>query len=130
MTTFRQDKKTNQLSDFLNKTKTVRDYAQIKGEGIITKEISRRALNMLEVDEIGLDKDSDIRFGIEGVRTKIIFEKLFGIDDEDVDVINMAGPVIEYSPRNEHYFISAAYLKELDHSSVDGMLYVDVGFKF
>ena len=76
----------------------------------------------------GLDKDSDIIFGIEGVRTKIIFEKLFGIDDEDV--INMAGPVIEYSPRNEHYFISAAYLKELDHSSVDGMLYVDVGFKF
>ena len=78
----------------------------------------------------GLDKDSDIRFAIERVRTKLIFEKLFGIDDEDVDVINMAGPVIEYSPRNEHYFISAAYLKELDHSSVDGMLYVDVGFKF
>jgi Holliday junction DNA helicase RuvB len=45
--------------------KRVRDYAQIKGDGIITKEISRRALNMLEVDEIGLDElDREILRGI------------------------------------------------------------------
>ncbi len=35
--------------------KRVRDYAQVKGEGIITLDISKKALNLLEVDEIGLD---------------------------------------------------------------------------
>ena len=33
----------------------VRDYAQIKGSGVITKEISDMALNALEVDALGLD---------------------------------------------------------------------------
>jgi len=33
----------------------VRDYADVKGEGIITKEIADYALNMLEVDKAGLD---------------------------------------------------------------------------
>ena len=33
----------------------VRDFAQIKGSGIITKEISDMALNALEVDTLGLD---------------------------------------------------------------------------
>jgi len=32
-----------------------RDYAQVKGEGTITKKIAREALDMLEVDEGGLD---------------------------------------------------------------------------
>lgn len=35
--------------------KRVRDYAQVKGDGIITKDIADRALKMLEVDESGLD---------------------------------------------------------------------------
>ena len=35
--------------------KRVRDYAQIKGEGIITREIADKALNMMEVDKLGLD---------------------------------------------------------------------------
>jgi Holliday junction DNA helicase RuvB len=34
----------------------VRDYAQIKGDGIITREIALRALKMLNVDEEGLDE--------------------------------------------------------------------------
>jgi len=34
----------------------VRDYAQVKADGIITKEVARRALDMLEVDDRGLDK--------------------------------------------------------------------------
>ncbi|MBC8313621.1 MAG: Holliday junction branch migration DNA helicase RuvB [Candidatus Cloacimonetes bacterium] len=34
----------------------VRDYAQIKADGKITKEISQKALKMLEVDELGLDE--------------------------------------------------------------------------
>lgn len=33
----------------------IRDYAQVRGEGTITKEIAREALVMLEVDERGLD---------------------------------------------------------------------------
>ena len=35
--------------------KRVRDYAQVKANGIITKEVADAALNMLEVDKIGLD---------------------------------------------------------------------------
>ncbi len=33
----------------------VRDYAQIVADGIITEQVAMQALNMLEVDEIGLD---------------------------------------------------------------------------
>lgn len=36
--------------------KRVRDYAQIKGNGLIDIDISQKALNLLEVDEIGLDE--------------------------------------------------------------------------
>lgn len=34
----------------------VRDYAQVRAEGSITYEVSRRALALFEVDEMGLDK--------------------------------------------------------------------------
>lgn len=36
--------------------KRVRDYAQIKGDGKITSEIAKEALDFLEIDELGLDK--------------------------------------------------------------------------
>ena len=36
--------------------KRVRDYAEVKGDGRISREIAREALNMLDVDELGLDK--------------------------------------------------------------------------
>jgi len=35
--------------------KRVRDYAQVKGTGIITEELSRFALDQLGVDQLGLD---------------------------------------------------------------------------
>ncbi|MDU1832180.1 MAG: Holliday junction branch migration DNA helicase RuvB, partial [Finegoldia magna] len=35
--------------------KRVRDYAEVKADGTITKEISNRGLNLLEVDKCGLD---------------------------------------------------------------------------
>lgn len=35
--------------------KRCRDYAQVRGDGVITKEIANAALEMLEIDEIGLD---------------------------------------------------------------------------
>ncbi|HLN86506.1 MAG TPA: Holliday junction DNA helicase RuvB C-terminal domain-containing protein, partial [Candidatus Limnocylindrales bacterium] len=34
----------------------VRDYAQVKGSGMITKAVTEEALKMLEVDHLGLDK--------------------------------------------------------------------------
>ncbi|QPJ60381.1 MAG: Holliday junction branch migration DNA helicase RuvB [Candidatus Nitronauta litoralis] len=34
----------------------VRDYAQVKGDGVITKEIAEKALSLMEVDPKGLDK--------------------------------------------------------------------------
>ncbi len=36
--------------------KRVRDYAQIKADGLITKDVADKALTMLEIDKIGLDK--------------------------------------------------------------------------
>ncbi len=35
--------------------KRVRDFAQVKGEGVITKEIADMALKMMEIDEAGFD---------------------------------------------------------------------------
>lgn len=34
----------------------VRDFAQVEGDGIITKQVASRALDLLEVDHMGLDK--------------------------------------------------------------------------
>jgi len=34
----------------------VRDYAQVRGDGIITRQISRQALELLNVDSLGLDE--------------------------------------------------------------------------
>lgn len=39
----------------------VRDYAQVKGHGVVTKEMANLALNLLEVDHLGLDK-MDVKF--------------------------------------------------------------------
>ncbi|HHV72519.1 MAG TPA: Holliday junction branch migration DNA helicase RuvB [Clostridia bacterium] len=36
--------------------KRVRDYAQIKADGIITKDVAKQALAVLEIDSLGLDK--------------------------------------------------------------------------
>ena len=36
--------------------KRVRDYAEVKGDGRISREIARETLTMLDVDELGLDK--------------------------------------------------------------------------
>ncbi|GHO85428.1 Holliday junction branch migration DNA helicase RuvB [Dictyobacter formicarum] len=36
--------------------KRVRDYAQVKADGVITREVAKAALDAMEVDEIGLDQ--------------------------------------------------------------------------
>ncbi len=33
----------------------VRDYAQVRADGVVTREVAQRALSMLEVDDLGLD---------------------------------------------------------------------------
>jgi Holliday junction DNA helicase RuvB len=49
----------------------VRDFAQVKGSGFITRDVATRALQMLDVDEFGLD-DMDARI------LKTIIEKFDG----------------------------------------------------
>jgi Holliday junction DNA helicase RuvB len=34
----------------------VRDYAQVKADGVVTLEVAKAALEMFEVDELGLDR--------------------------------------------------------------------------
>jgi Holliday junction DNA helicase RuvB len=41
--------------------KRARDFVQVKGEGKLTKNLITQALDMLEVDEVGLDS-SDVRY--------------------------------------------------------------------
>ncbi|HLQ10037.1 MAG TPA: Holliday junction DNA helicase RuvB C-terminal domain-containing protein, partial [Ktedonobacteraceae bacterium] len=36
--------------------KRVRDYAQVKADGVITREVAKAALDALEIDQIGLDQ--------------------------------------------------------------------------
>ena len=36
--------------------KRVRDYAQVRGDGVITKQMAREALTLLDVDDLGLDR--------------------------------------------------------------------------
>ena len=36
--------------------KRVRDYAQVEADGLVTAEVARAGLNMLEVDDLGLDR--------------------------------------------------------------------------
>lgn len=51
--------------------KRVRDFAEIKSDGIINLEVAKQALEMLEVDELGLDK-------IDRKVLEIIIEKFDG----------------------------------------------------
>ncbi len=36
--------------------KRVRDFAQVRGDGVITRAVAAEALNLLEIDELGLDR--------------------------------------------------------------------------
>ena len=70
--------------------KRVRDFAQVKNDGIITDEIADLALNSLEVDKIGLD-NNDIRY-IESIIKKFAggpvgLETIASVIGEDVDTV-------------------------------------------
>jgi Holliday junction DNA helicase RuvB len=63
----------------------IRDFAQVKGDGIITRDLARRFLQMLDVDEVGLD-DMDARI------LRMIIEKH---DGGPVGVANIAAAIGE-----------------------------------
>ena len=70
--------------------KRVRDFAQVKNNGIITDEIADLALNSLEVDKIGLD-NNDIRY-LEGIIKKFAggpvgLDTIASVIGEDVDTV-------------------------------------------
>ncbi len=70
--------------------KRVRDFAQIKNDGVITDEIADLALNSLEVDELGLD-NNDIRY-LETIIKKFAggpvgLDTIASIIGEDVDTV-------------------------------------------
>ncbi|MBR4235221.1 MAG: Holliday junction branch migration DNA helicase RuvB [Clostridia bacterium] len=44
--------------------KRVRDFAEVKANGIITKDVAHKALDMLEVDSLGLDRTDRSMLGI------------------------------------------------------------------
>ncbi len=70
--------------------KRVRDFAQVKNDGVITDEIADSALNSLEVDELGLD-NNDIRY-LETIIKKFAggpvgLDTIASVIGEDVDTV-------------------------------------------
>ena len=70
--------------------KRVRDFAQVKNDGVITDEIADMALNSLEVDKIGLD-NNDIRY-LENIIKKFAggpvgLDTIASVIGEDVDTV-------------------------------------------
>jgi Holliday junction DNA helicase RuvB len=63
----------------------IRDFATVRGDGVITQEIARRFLELLDVDEVGLD-DMDARI------LRLIIEKH---DGGPVGVTNIAAAIGE-----------------------------------
>jgi Holliday junction DNA helicase RuvB len=51
--------------------KRVRDFAQVKGNGIITTDLAKEALKLLEIDQVGLDH-------IDRLMLKVMIEKFNG----------------------------------------------------
>jgi Holliday junction DNA helicase RuvB len=59
----RRSRKTPRVANRL--LKRVRDYVQVRGNGVITAELAKKALQMLEIDELGLDEvDRKILYAI------------------------------------------------------------------
>ena len=63
----------------------IRDFAQVKGNGVITRDLARRFLQMLDVDEVGLDD-------MDGRILRMIIEKH---DGGPVGVANIAAAIGE-----------------------------------
>jgi Holliday junction DNA helicase RuvB len=90
----------------------VRDYAQVKGDGVITPAVAREALARLQVDELGLDEmDRTI------LRTIIVkFEGgPVGLDTLSASVSEEADTVMDvYEP----YLLQLGFLKRTGRGRV------------
>ncbi|KAA3605863.1 MAG: Holliday junction branch migration DNA helicase RuvB [Calditrichaeota bacterium] len=100
-----------------------RDFAQIKGNGVITKKIADYALTMLEVDQNGLD-EMDKRI------LKTIIEKFnggpVGLNTVAVAVSEDAGTLEEV---HEPYLIQQGYLQRTPRGrEVTPLAYTTMGF--
>jgi Holliday junction DNA helicase RuvB len=92
--------------------KRARDFAQVKGEGKLTEDLVKRALDLLEVDELGLES-SDIRF------LKAIIEKHeggpVGIETIASTISEDIGTVEEVI---EPYLLQVGFLKKTGRGRV------------
>ena len=60
--------------------KRVRDYADVLGDGVITKEVADKALELLDIDEVGLDKTD----------RKILETMIYNFSDRPVGIDTIA----------------------------------------
>ena len=90
----------------------VRDYAQVKGDGIVTREIADAALKMLRIDELGLD-------GMDRQIVTTIIEKFSG---GPVGLASLAVAVGEERQTleevHEPYLIQVGFLKRTQQGRV------------
>ncbi|MBI4089289.1 MAG: Holliday junction branch migration DNA helicase RuvB [Candidatus Levybacteria bacterium] len=105
--------------------KRSRDFAQVKGKGEITKELTHEALDLLEVDSIGLD-GSDKRF------IKAIIEKHaggpVGIETLSASISEDIGTIEEVI---EPYLLQIGFLKRTNRGRIiTKSAYEHLGKKF
>jgi len=90
----------------------VRDYAQIKADGIITCEVASAALAMLEIDDLGLDS-------LDRTILRLIIEKF---DGGPVGLETLAAAVGEdpetISDVYEPYLLQLGYIKRTSRGRV------------
>ena len=90
----------------------VRDYAQVKGEGVVTRDMADAALEMLRIDELGLD-DMD---------RQIITTLIEKFDGGPVGLASMAVAVSEERQTleevHEPYLIQIGFLKRTQQGRV------------
>lgn len=100
--------------------KRVRDFAQVKYDGVITENVAKETLDLLEVDKLGLDL-------IDHRIMKTIIEKFsggpVGIENLAVSIGEESGTIEEvYEP----YLIQLGFIKR----TTRGRVVTDLGYKY
>ena len=102
-----------------NLLRRVRDYAQVRGDGRITRDIADRALGMLEIDEHGLDE----------MDKRILETAILKFGGGPVGVASLAVAVGEEADTIEEvyepYLIMEGYL----HRTPQGRVVTDLGYR-
>jgi Holliday junction DNA helicase RuvB len=103
----------------------VRDYAQVRADGVITQEVARRALGMLEIDGLGLD-DIDRRV-IETIILKFGGGPV-GLDTIAASICEEADTIMDvYEP----YLLQLGFIDRTPRGRVATKLaYVHLGIPF